>query len=132
MSKRPPASPERSPLAAVYTRVSSKPQSISKDEGRDLDPETGKQETSLETQETACREHAHALGLRVSEAHVVQEVGSAAVLFERRKLMALIDAAERREIDAIVVFDPTGSAATPTTSCTWRSRWSALAWRCTS
>jgi site-specific DNA recombinase len=81
------ASPHR---AAIYCRVSSP--------GQEQDG------TSLDTQETACRQYAAAQGYLVDEAYVYAEVYSGIELWQRPKLALLRDVSRRREVDVVIAY----------------------------
>src|SRR5438067_13766193 len=73
--------------AAIYARVSTKDQA---------------ENTSFDTQITACREYARQHGYRVVEAAVIAEDISGTV-FNRTGLMKLQEIAQRKEIDAVIL-----------------------------
>src|SRR5579883_2382341 len=84
------ASPDKTPRAAIYVRVSSR---LQEDEG-----------TSLETQEEYCRQYADEHGYRVLDAHVYREVHTGIELWERPQLTRLREAIRRRQFDAVIAY----------------------------
>ena len=74
--------------AAIYCRVSGAKQ---------------EKNSSLDTQEAACRAYAAAQEWKVQEAHIYREVFSGAYL-DRPKLDRLRDAIDRREVDRVIVW----------------------------
>jgi site-specific DNA recombinase len=93
--------------AAIYLRVSSARQAVSKDADRaaagTLDG--SRQETSLDTQEAACRALAAERGYNVLAGHVYREVYSGATLHDRPALAELRAAVARREVSALICYD---------------------------
>jgi site-specific DNA recombinase len=87
--------------------VSDPKQAVSKDKltgtPRRETPEGREQETSLDTQETACRAYAVAHGYAIDEAHVYREVHTGVELWERPQLSRLRDAVRRRDVDVVLV-----------------------------
>jgi site-specific DNA recombinase len=81
--------------AALYVRVSDRYAKDAAERG---------QETSLDTQLAACRQHAVALGCTVDEAHVYREKWTGTELWGRQALTRLREAIRRREVDVVVAF----------------------------
>ncbi|MDP9373493.1 MAG: recombinase family protein [Chloroflexota bacterium] len=73
--------------AAIYTRVSSDGQ---------------EENTSLETQDVACRQYAVERGFDVQM--IYRDVHSGFELWERPQVRAMLEAIRRREIDAVIVY----------------------------
>ena len=91
------------PRAAIYVRVSTAPQARSKDDRPEWD-NGHRQETSLETQEAACRAYAAERGYVVEDRHVYREVYTGAALHDRAVLTALREAGRRREFAAAICY----------------------------
>jgi site-specific DNA recombinase len=73
--------------AAIYVRVSSPGQ----EEG-----------SSLATQESSCRQHAHDAGVVVADEHVYRETFTGTELWERPELTRLRAAITRRDVDVVI------------------------------
>jgi site-specific DNA recombinase len=93
-------------IAALYPRVSSAAQAESKDKARPQNTaeDDKQQETSLETQERACREYAAANGYLIDEGHIYREVYTGVELWERPQLTRLREAVRHREVGAVVAY----------------------------
>ena len=75
--------------AAIYCRVSTDNQ---------------ERNTSLDSQEEACRQYARGLGYTVAEEHVLRETHSGAELWERPQLTQVRKAVKAGEVDALIAY----------------------------
>ena len=88
--------------AALYVRVSSQEQAERRNgTGREDERE---QETSLDTQLTACRKHAADRGFVVDDAQIYREVHTGVELWERPRLTELREAIRSGQISLVVAY----------------------------
>jgi site-specific DNA recombinase len=87
--------------AAIYIRVSSASQAERKN---GTTGEDGEQETSLDTQESACRRHAADRGFVIDDGHVFREVHTGTQLWERPRLTELRELVRQHAFGAVIAY----------------------------